>query len=210
VIPLIIWGAFQFPSWVGDAVQLGSNKPYLKSILVFSEQVIRVILAWVLLERFQVTALIIAYFVGLFSKGIVAYIVNNKLCYPQRFFVWQSLVAPFLAGAVHFGVMSMITGFIWQGDQITSVLIFFIGILPSFPLYMFLYGLFGGWDEATLNELKDAVTLTGFIRPLTHWGFYAPTAFGAKISPLNGRFPISIRTAAMIEANQLTAEKVKL
>ena len=42
VIPLIIWGAFQYPSWVGDNVQLGSNKPYLKSILVFSEQVIRV------------------------------------------------------------------------------------------------------------------------------------------------------------------------
>lgn len=60
VIPLIIWGAVQFPSWVGDIVQLGANKPYLKSILVFSEQVIRVTFAWILLERFQVTALIIA------------------------------------------------------------------------------------------------------------------------------------------------------
>ncbi len=38
VIPLTIWGAVQFPSWVGDNVQLGSNKPYLKSLLVFSEQ----------------------------------------------------------------------------------------------------------------------------------------------------------------------------
>jgi O-antigen/teichoic acid export membrane protein len=78
VIPLTIWGAVQFPSWVGDNVQLGSNKPYLKSILVFGEQIIRVILAWILLARFQVTALIIAYFAGLFTKGLTAYYVNHK------------------------------------------------------------------------------------------------------------------------------------
>ena len=210
VIPLTIWGAVQFPSWVGDNVQLGANKPYLKSILVFSEQIIRVVLAWILLERFQVTALIIAYFVGLFAKGITAYFVNHKLCFPQRFYVWQSLVAPLLAGAAHYGILWLITGFIWKGDQITSVLIFLIGILPSFPLYMFLYGLFGGWDKDTLDELKDAVALTGAMRWMTRWGIYEPTALGAHLSPLNGRFPITNRAAAMAEARTLTEEKVKL
>ncbi len=210
VIPLIIWGAIQFPSWVGDQVQLGANKPYLKSILVFSEQLIRVIFAWILLERFQVTALIIAYFIGLFSKGIAAYIINHKVCYPQRFFVWQSLIAPLLAGATHYGLLWLMVSAIWTGDQITSVLIFLIGILPSFPLYMFFYGFFGGWDAATLDELNEAVALTGAVRWLTRWGMYEPTAFGAKISPLNGRFPISIREAAMREAEELTREKVKL
>jgi O-antigen/teichoic acid export membrane protein len=210
VIPLTIWGAVQFPSWVGDNVQLGANKPYLKSILVFSEQVIRVVLAWILLARFQVTALIIAYFVGLFAKGITAYFVNHKLCFPQRFYVWQSLVAPLLAGATHYVILSLINGFLWQGDQITSVLIFLIGILPSFPLFMFLYGLFGGWDKDTLDELKDAVALTGGMRWLTRWGMYEPTALGARVSPLNGRFPITNRVAAMEEARMLTKEKVKL
>jgi O-antigen/teichoic acid export membrane protein len=210
VIPLTIWGAVQFPSWVGDNVQLGANKPYLKSILVFSEQAIRVVLAWILLARFQVTALIIAYFVGLFAKGITAYFVNHKLCFPQRFYVWQSLIAPLLAATAHFGILSLINGFIWQGDQITSVLIFLIGILPSFPLFMFLYGLFGGWDKDTLDELKDAVALTGGVRGLTRWGMYEPTALGARISPLNGRFPITNRVAAMEEARALTEEKVKL
>ena len=210
VIPLTIWGAVQFPSWVGDNVQLGANKPYLKSILVFSEQVIRIVLAWILLARFQVTALIIAYFVGLFAKGITAYFVNHKLCFPQRFYVWQSLIAPLLAAAAHFGILSLINGFIWQGDQITSVLIFLIGILPSFPLFMFLYGLFGGWDKDTLDELKEAVALTGGMRWLTRWGMYEPTALGARVSPLNGRFPITNRVAAMEEARMLTKEKVKL
>jgi O-antigen/teichoic acid export membrane protein len=210
VIPLTIWGAVQFPSWVGDNVQLGSNKPYLKSLLVFSEQLIRVVLAWILLARFQVTGLIIAYFVGLFSKGIAAYIINHKVCFPQRFYIWQSLVAPVLAGASHYGVLWLICGFIWKGDQITSILIFLIGILPSFPLYMFFYGLFGGWDEDTLEELKSAVALSGAVHGLTRWGMYEPTALGARLSPLNNRFPITNRLAAMGEAKALTEEKVKL
>jgi O-antigen/teichoic acid export membrane protein len=210
VIPLTIWGAVQFPSWVGDNVQLGANKPYLKSLLVFSEQVIRVVLAWILLARFQVTGLIIAYFVGLFSKGIAAYIINHKICFPQRFYVWQTLVASLLAGVTHYGILMLINGFIWKGDQITSVLIFLIGILPSFPVYMFLYGFFGGWDKDTLEELKNASTLTGALQGLIRWGVYEPTALGARLSPLNGRFPITNRATAMEEAKALTMEKVRL
>jgi O-antigen/teichoic acid export membrane protein len=210
VLPLIIWGAIQFPSWVGDNVQLGSNKPYLKSILVFAEQVIRVVFAWILLKQFQVTALIIAYFIGLLAKGITAYFVNNKLCYPQRFYFWQSLGAPILAGITHFGILNWLTGFIWKGDQISSVVIFLIGILPSFPIYMFLYGFFGGWDAGTLTELRESILLTGSVRGITNWGFYKPTALGARLSPINNRFPITIRDNAMEEARQLTAEKVKL
>ncbi len=210
VVPLTIWGAIQFPSWVGDTVQLGSNRPYLKSILVFSEQMIRIVLAWLLLTRFQVTALIIAYFVGLLAKGITAYFVNHRVCFPQRFYTWQSLLAPLLSGAAHYGILHSINLLLWKGDSITSVLIFFVGILPSFPLFMFLYGLFGGWDAATLAEFREAAVLTGSLRHLTYWGMYAPTALGARLSPLHARFPITNRAAAMEEAEQLTKEKVRL
>jgi O-antigen/teichoic acid export membrane protein len=209
VIPLAIWGTFQFPSWVGDVVQLGSDRPYLKSILIFGEQLVRVVLALVLLERFQINALIIAYFIGLFTKGITAYLINHKFCYPQRFFTWQSLVAPLLAAGVHFAWLRWLTGLFWQGDEITSVLIFFIGILPSLPVYMFLYGLFGGWDDDTLLEFENAISLTGFARPLV-WVFWKSTALGAQLSPLHGRFSIDIRAAAMLEAKDLTVEKVDL
>jgi O-antigen/teichoic acid export membrane protein len=104
-IPLIIWGAIQYPSWVGDNVQLGANRPYLKSILVAGEQVIRIVLALILLRRYQINALIFAYFVGLLTKDIVAYFVNDRLCFPQRFYFWQSLGAPLLAGAAHYLVL---------------------------------------------------------------------------------------------------------
>ncbi len=209
VIPLAIWGAIQYPSWVGDQVQLGSNRPYLKSALVLGEQVLRVILALILIGRFQITGLIIAYFIALLSKDIVAYFVNHKLCFPQRFYFWQSLGAPLLAGAVHWALLRWLTGLIWQADQVSSVLIFFIGVLPSFPVYMFFYGLFGGWDQAALDEFKLAAGLTGFVRPLA-WTMWAATALGARLSPLNNRFPITNRAAAMEEARKLTEERVRL
>lgn len=209
VIPLSIWGAVQYPSWVGDNVQLGANRPYLKSILIFSEQTIRVVLAWILLARFQINGLIIAYFVGLTAKGIAAYVINHRICFPQRFYGWQSVAAPLLAAACHYALLRYLTGLLWKGDPITSLLILFVGILPSFPVYMFLYGLFGGWDQDTLDEFKGAVELTGFVRPLARI-IWASTAFGARISPLHGRFPISNRPAAMREAAQLTEERVKL
>jgi O-antigen/teichoic acid export membrane protein len=209
VIPLSIWGAVQYPSWVGDNVQLGSNRPYLKSILIFSEQTIRVVLAWILLDRFQINGLIIAYFVGLSVKGIAAYVINHRTCFPQRFYFWQSLAAPLLAAACHYALLRYVTGLVWKGDQLTSLLIFFLGILPSFPVYMFLYGFFGGWDQDTLDEFKAAVDLTGFVRPIARI-ISASTALGARISPLHGRFPITNRAAALQEAGLLTAEKVKL
>jgi hypothetical protein len=206
---LTIWGAIQYPSWVGDNVQLAANKPYLKSILVAAEQLVRNTFAFLLLGRFQINALIIAYFIGLLGKDIVAYFVNGRLCFPQRLYFWQSLGAPLLAGLAHYAVLRWVGGLLWQREQITSVLIFFIGILPSFPLFAFLYGLFGGWDDDTLAELRRAVDLSGMMRPLA-WLFWRATALGARFSPLHGRFPIDIRAAAVEEARGLTEERVRL
>jgi O-antigen/teichoic acid export membrane protein len=208
-IPLIIWGAIQYPSWVGDSVQLAVNRPYLKSALVTGEQIVRVTLALFLVQRFQINALIIAYFVGLVSKDFIGYFVNHRVCYPQRYFVWQSLTAPLLAGGVHFLLLRWLTGLLWTQDQVSSVLIFFLGILPSFPIFMFLYGWFGGWDDATLEELRHAVPLSSFMKPLA-WLVWASTALGTRLSPLHGRFPISIREAALEEAKTLTIERVEI
>ena len=206
-IPLILWGAIQYPSWVGDSVQTGSNRPYLKTALVIGEQVVRIGLAYALIARFQIYALIIAYFAGLLAKDLAGYFINHRLCFPQRFYFWQSLGAPLLAGAAHYAVLRYVTGLIWQGDPITSILIFLIGILFSFPLYAFFYGLAGGWDDDTLGELAHAVRLSSFMRPMA-WLFWYANALGARISPLHGLFPITIRAAAMAEADQLTCSRV--
>ncbi len=208
-MPLIIWGAIQYPSWVGDNVQLAANRPYLKAALVTGEQAIRVVLALVLLASYQIYALIIAYFIGLLAKSVAAYWINHRLCFPQRFYFWQGFAAPLLAGAAHWAVLRWSLGLLWQGDQLSSVLIFFLAILPSFPLFALFYGIFGGWDDGTLAELRQAVDLSSFMRPLA-WVFWAASSLGARLSPLHGRFPIDIREAALAEARALTEERVRL
>ena len=37
-----------------------------------------------LLERFQIVALIIAYFVAILARGLASYFIANKFCFPQR------------------------------------------------------------------------------------------------------------------------------
>ncbi len=207
--PLLIWGIIQYPSWVGDNVQLGANKPWMKSALVSMEQIIRIILALLLLARLQIYALIIAYIVAITTKNILAYWLNHKLCFPQRLYFWQSLGAPFLAGLVYYGVIRWIGGLIWRGDQVTSIIILTIAILPSYPIFAFFYGLFGGWDDATLNEVRRAVGISTFMKPFA-WLFWKSTSLGARISPLQNRFPISNRQAALDEAVSLTQERVNL
>jgi O-antigen/teichoic acid export membrane protein len=209
VVPLAVWGAIQYLSWVGDNVQLGSNKPYLKTLLTIGEQSTRVFFIFVLLAFFQVPALIIAYFIGLLGKGIAAFLVNHKFCFPQKIYLYQSIAAPLLAGAVHWLILHAVALWIWRGDPVTSMLLFFLAILPSFPVYMFLYGLAGGWDDGTLGELKEAVGMTGRMRPVV-WMVWGASAAGARLSPLHNRFPIRIRPAAMEEARALTLEKVSL
>ena len=47
------------------------------------------------------------------------------------------------------------------------------------------------------------------MKPLA-WLFWAASSVGARISPLHGRFPITIRAGALAEADALQAERVSL
>jgi O-antigen/teichoic acid export membrane protein len=210
-VPLLIWGVVQYPSWVGDNVQRGANKPGLMVLMVGMEQILRIGLALLLLPMLQINALIVAYFVGILTKNVVAYFVNDRLCFKQKFYPWQSLVAPILAGVAHYAVVRWVGGFIWQGpgDTVSSVILMFVAILPSYPLFAFFYALFGGWDDATLAEVRRAAGLCTFMRPLA-WLFWAASDLGARISPLHGRFPIRIYADALAEANSLKQERIEL
>jgi hypothetical protein len=209
VLPLIAFGSVLHLNIIGDAVALASNRPSLKVGMIAVEQVLRIALALLLLERFQVAGLIIAYMVATLARGVAVYFVNSRVCFPLRYYPWQSLVAPLLAAVAHYAVLRPITTLIWQGDPITSIIIFLLGILFSYPLYMFFYGLFGGWDDATLGELERAVGMQPSLAFMARL-FHSSTALGARWSPLHGRFPITIRDEAMAEARTLTQERVDL
>lgn len=209
-VPLMIFGSIQFFGWLGDAIFLGSNRPVLRAVMILLEQVIRVGLLVILLSRFQIEALVIGCFVGILVRGAVAYFVADKYCFPQKIYFWQTLSAPLLAGGAHYLFLSLVAKIIWQGDEITSVVLFFIGLIPAMPVFFFFYALAGGWDDAGLEEVTEASQMTGFLRPVVKVIFEIPSRWGAKISPLHNRFPIKIRELAMMEAQALTESRVKL
>jgi len=141
---------------------------------------------------------------------VIAYFVAHKFCFPQRFYFWQSLGAPILAAGLHYLFLSAIAKFVWQQDEISSIVLFFIGLLPAMPIFFFFYALVGGWDDAGLDEVAEASRLTGFLYQVVRIVFVLPSRWGAKLSPLHNRFPITMRDSAIEEARLLTEQKVKL
>jgi O-antigen/teichoic acid export membrane protein len=80
-IPLTLFGMIQFLGWLGDAIFLGANRPVLRAIMILGEQIIRIVLMVLLLERFQIVALIIAYFVDPDSRGCVV-LCGSQILFP--------------------------------------------------------------------------------------------------------------------------------
>jgi O-antigen/teichoic acid export membrane protein len=209
VIPLIIYYALGFPTWTNDVVQQGANRPKINMFMTIGEQTVRIALVFLLIGRFQIYALVMAYIIALTLKDIVGYIVNHKINFPLHLYLWQTFAAPMLAGVAHYFVLRELTGLVWKNDAGTSILIYIIAITLSFPLYSFFYGLFGGWDNNTLNDFHRAVNISNFAKPIT-WLFWKTSSIGARISPLHGKFPVKIYDEAMQEADALTQERVKL
>jgi O-antigen/teichoic acid export membrane protein len=209
VIPLIFWGCFQHLGTIGDAIAQGSNRPGIKTLMILGEQGLRISLAVVLVQQYQVAGLIAAYLIAELVRGVAAFFINNRYCFPLHYYPWQSLVAPLMAGTLQYLLLRWLTGLVWNGTPETSILILVIGLLFSYPVYTFLYGLFGGWDDATLAEMRHASEMMPFLRFMGS-AFWRPSAFGASLSPLHNRFPISNRAEAIEEANRLTEERVHL
>jgi hypothetical protein len=164
-------------------------------------------LNYLLVDRFQVYALIYTPMLTTIIRSVLLYYINDKYSFSQRFYFWQTFGASSLAGIVHYFWLRWVTGLIWQGDEITSLLILLMALVISFPVYSFLYGLFGGWDDNTLFEFNRGTNLASFMKPMARL-FYNATRVGSRISPVHGRFPISIYQEAINEAESLTAEKV--
>ncbi len=209
VIPLLIAGAMNFATWNADAVMYGAGKTRFVTLLALIDVILGVSLSYLVVDRFQAYGLLAVPFVTVPVRILLGYLINHRFCFPQRFYFWQTLAAPILAGGVHFTILRVLTGFIWRGDEITSILILVVVLLPSYPLYAFLYGLFGGWDTNTLEVFDRGTRLASFMRPFTRL-FYRATALGARISPLHNRFPFSNHADAMAEARSLTEERVSL
>jgi O-antigen/teichoic acid export membrane protein len=208
---MALWGMIQFPAWFADRLQEGVGRPDLQMWLLAMEQSIRITLMFILMPSMGVSGLILAYLIALPLKNVVAWWVNRRVILPFRIYWWQTAGAPLLAGAVNWALLRAL-GNAMGGDainQITSVILFFIALLPSLPVFCFFAGLFGGWDDGGLTELRRAAGLSSLGKPVA-WTIYYASAWGARLSPLHGRFPIDVYDSAQAEARTLTEERVSL
>jgi O-antigen/teichoic acid export membrane protein len=206
-----LWGMIQFPAWLADRLQEGVGRPDLQMWLLIMEQAIRILLMFLLMPSLELTGLILAYVVALPIKNVVAWWVNGRLIMPFRIYWWQTAVAPLLAGGVNWTLLRILGNAMGGGEinQVTSVLLFFIALLPSLPVFCFFDGLLGGWDDAGLAELRRAAGLSSLGKPIA-WLIYYASSLGARLSPLHGRFSVDIYDEAQAEARALTGERVSL
>jgi O-antigen/teichoic acid export membrane protein len=209
MVVMALWGAIQFPAWLADRLQEGVGRPDLEMWLLIGEQALRIVLMFLLVPRLQLLGLILAYCVALPLKDVAAWLVNRAVLFRYRIYWWQTAAAPLLAGAANCLLLRLLGDVLWRGDQVTSVLLFFIALLPSLAVYCFINGLLGGWDDHGLAELRRAAGMSSLGRPVA-WGIYYACTWGARLSPLHGRFPIDLYAAAEAEGAALTAEKVAL
>ncbi len=125
-------------TWTNDVVQQGSNRPNINMFMTIGELILRISLVLLLIGKFQIYALIMAYMIALLVKDIVVYFVNHKWIFPLHLYHWQTFVAPLLAGVAHYFYFALCDRADLEERYRTSIPIYVISIVLSFPLYSFL------------------------------------------------------------------------
>lgn len=205
VIAAVI-GAFYAPAWISDMLQKGAGRPGLFAVILGLEQSLRIGLFWVLIPRWQFHGFYMALLITIALKVVGAWIVNHWLILRLRVFPWQMFVAPALAGVGNFIILRLLSDALGLSGRFTVSALFLIGALVSFFICFFFCGLAGGFDRASSAELQRAVAMTGPLRPLTRL-FYLAARAGWALSPLHGRFPVSIEGQARQEAQALESRR---
>jgi len=205
---MTLWGAVQFPAWLADRVQEGTGRPWMQLIMLVVEQTVRIVLMFLLVPSLQLYGLILAYCVALPLKDVLAWVWNYRAILKFRIHVWQTAIAPVLACLCNTFILRWIGGMIWSPNQLSSMLLFLIGTVGTLPLYSFFSGLFGGWDNSSLQGLAAAARMSPIAKPMGSIIYY-PAQLGARFSPAHDRFPIPTQEAQQ-EAALMTAEQVKL
>lgn len=202
LIPLLGWGALQWPAWLANQTLVATGHPAVTSWLTIVEQGLRLGLMVVLVPGQQMMGVVLALVVALVVRVIVAWIIVQRHIGRPRIYIWQTLVAP--AGAatsVHYLLRAAVERW-WTPTFSFSIILMLAGLLLGLVFYGFLTALFGGWDDGGLAELRRATRISGIGLPLA-WLLAMGIRLGAY-SPLHGLFPMAVRPLAEEEARALT------
>jgi O-antigen/teichoic acid export membrane protein len=191
-------------AWVSDQLQQGAGRTGLNAIVMLIEQVVRIALFTILIPLLQFPGMYLAIIGTLALKCVVGWAFNHYLIVKIRWYFWQTMVVPALAGLVLYGL--------WRGVAAVPVfhgfwpvLVLFVVATPASLLAsFFLVGVAGGFDDAAMEELEQAASMSVTLRFAARWFTRVATA-GHRLSPLRNRFPITIAADAKREAEELEA-----
>lgn len=206
---LLTWGALQWTVWLPDRLLEAEDHPLLVSVLAVVELAARIGLLVLLTPVVRLLGVVLAYALARALRALLGWIVANRVSARPHLYLWQTLLAPAAAaGLLYYG-----WGRVWEGRALLgagfTLWHFALATLPALPLYGFLTALFGGWDDAGLAELRQAVRLSGLGWPAARL-LQVSVELGARLSPLHGRFPMALRPIAQEEAQALTLARAPL
>lgn len=200
-----IGGAFSTAAWLSDMLQKAAERPGLFAAVLGVEQTLRIGLFFLFIPAWQFTGYYISLILTVAIKVIGAWAINHRLILRLRFYTWQMLLAPALTGLLNFLVLRGAVAAVGVSGRWPMIIFFFAAALFSFLSCFFFCGLVGGYDRAFAQEMQLAGEMGGPLKPLTKLFYYCARA-GWQISPLHGRFPVTIADEAAREAEALQAQ----
>ena len=103
LLPLLGWGALQWPAWLANQILIATERPAVTSWLTIVEQGLRLGLAIVLVPSQQMMGFVLALVIALLVRVIAAWIIVPRYVGRPRVYIWQTLIAPSGAAVlVHF------------------------------------------------------------------------------------------------------------
>jgi O-antigen/teichoic acid export membrane protein len=201
---------------IHDSANNGLGHPEYNIVLVGIDQGIRILVLYLLLVVFPSGwfALVWSLGFGRLIKWIVGYLIHYFKFFKFKVNWWQTFVATFIAMGAEFLVIQGLILLIFPllgyilGELIAAVLVIVCAIfIGPFLVYIPVHAIAGGWDDNSLYIFQKAVGMSGPSKPIAIF-LMKLVKIGARMSPLHGRFPISV-TGIQEEIDDLTSTRKK-
>lgn len=199
----LVFGLLWPAVFTSDNTLKGAGRPLTLLALMYTEYGVRIGLIVLLVPRMGFTGLIVAGLLATALKAVLSWTVNHRTLVPFHLSPRAALVAPAIAGAANFLLWKgMLVA--WAPGSVAGVLgLMCVAAGLSFLVTFAVAGMAGGFDEAVLEEMRDAAAMTSpLLRPMAR-AVSAAAHAGAKLSPLKPA-PLPMTAEADAEAEDLT------
>ena len=155
---------------------------------------------WKRIERVALDLKKMAHHLAFLIRTMFTWFLMQRLIVRVHIYIWQTFVSPLLSGMLIYYLLHVMLVEVTPVRQTSFV---FAALPLGLWIYAFFTALFGGWDDASIQEFERAVQLSGIGKPYA-WVLWQCIRLGARISPLHGRFPIVIAGIAEEQATAIS------